>query len=125
MEKAIEDMRQRVIVEECRSKAIIAVGRFAQKDAFHHILINKGCRTIVAHNESFDRNVLQKTLADCGIDYSDLEISDNWDCTLKIYRQKGYAPATLSACCKIQEIELEHHEALSDARACAQLYLKR
>jgi len=82
-------------------------------------------RTIVAHNESFDRSVLQKTLADCGIDYSDLEISDSWECTLKIYREKGYKPANLAACCKIQKIKLKHHEALSDARACAQLYLKR
>ncbi len=82
-------------------------------------------RTIVAHSESFDRNVLQKTMVDCGIDYSDLEISDSWECTLKIYREKGYAPANLNACCKIQKIELNHHEALSDARACAQLYLKK
>ena len=82
-------------------------------------------KTVVAHNESFDRNVLHKTMVDCGIDYADLKISDSWECTLKIYRNKGYKPANLSACCKLQKIKLNHHEALSDARACAQLYLKR
>ena len=81
-------------------------------------------RTIVAHNENFDRGVLQKTMADFGIDYSDLNIADRWECTLKIYRSKGYNPAGLDACCKINEIKLNHHNALSDARACALLYLQ-
>lgn len=82
-------------------------------------------RTVVAHNESFDRSVLRKTMTDYCIDYSDLNITDSWECTLKIYRSKGYTPASLDACCKIQEIELNHHKAISDARACAMLYLKR
>ena len=80
-------------------------------------------RTIVAHNESFDRGVLKKTMADYGLDYLDLNIADKWECTLKIYRAKGYKPANLAACCLINRIELKHHEALSDARACAELYL--
>lgn len=80
-------------------------------------------RTIVAHNESFDRSVLRKTMTDYGIDYSDLNITDSWECTLKIYRAKSYTPASLDACCKIQEIELNHHDALSDALACAELFL--
>jgi integration host factor subunit beta len=33
-------------------------------------------------------------------------------------------PALLEICCKRQEIKLNHHEALSDARGCAMLYLK-
>ena len=58
MAKAIEDMAQRLVVhtfspktwdeaemqaiaEECRAKNIVAVAGFAQKDAFHHILINE------------------------------------------------------------------------------------
>ena len=82
-------------------------------------------RTIVAHNESFDRNTLIKTMRDNGLDYSELNIADKWDCTMKIYRSKGYKPANLSACCNINSIELNHHEALSDARACAKLYLIR
>jgi len=82
-------------------------------------------RTVVAHNESFDRNVLSKTMKGYGLDYSELNISNHWECTLKIYRAKGYSPANLAACCQIQNIELKHHEALSDTRACAKLYLKK
>ena len=80
-------------------------------------------RTVVAHNESFDRNVLSKTMRDYNIDYSDLNISEKWECTLRIYRAKGYYPANLNACCKVHCIELQHHQALSDARACAKLFL--
>ncbi len=58
MENAINDMRERIQVEvveaktwedseidaiasDCRSKGVKSVGGFAQKDAFHHILINE------------------------------------------------------------------------------------
>jgi DNA polymerase-3 subunit epsilon len=81
-------------------------------------------KTIVAHNESFDRNVLQKTMEYYDLDYSELDISTPWECTLKLYRSKGYKPASLDSCCKKQGIKLNHHEALSDARGCAMLYLK-
>lgn len=82
-------------------------------------------KTVVAHNESFDRNVLKKSMADYGLDYSELNIPDRWECTLNIYRAKGFYPANLEACCHIQKIALNHHEALSDARACAKLYLMK
>ena len=81
-------------------------------------------KTIVAHNESFDRSVLQKTMEYYNLDYSELNISNPWKCTLKIYRAKGYNPASLDVCCKKQGIKLNHHEALSDARGCAMLYIK-
>jgi len=80
-------------------------------------------KTLVAHNESFDRNVLSKTMLDYSISYGDLNIADKWECTLKIYKAKGYKPAKLNACCEVHNIELVHHEALSDARACAKLFL--
>ena len=81
-------------------------------------------KTIVAHNKAFDRSVLQKTMEFYNLDYSDLNIANLWECTLKIYRAKGYKQASLDVCCKKQEINLNHHEALSDARGCAMLYLK-
>ena len=80
-------------------------------------------RVVVAHNESFDRNVLSKTMALHGLNYEDLNIGSRWGCTVKIYKAKGFKPAKLSDCCRIMNIALEHHEALSDARACAKLYL--
>jgi DNA polymerase-3 subunit epsilon len=82
-------------------------------------------QTVVAHNESFDRNVLTKTMRDNTMDYEDLNIAEKWECTVKIYKAKGYKSAKLNVCCELNDIELNHHEALSDARACALLYLKK
>ena len=82
-------------------------------------------RKIVAHNEAFDRNVLMKTMKHYGLYYDELEIGDRWECTCKIYRSKGYKPANLKYCSDKNNIALNHHEALSDARACAKLYLLR
>jgi len=80
-------------------------------------------RKIVAHNESFDRNVLAKTMRYYGLYYDELEIAERWECTVKIYRAKGYPKANLRYCSDRIGIALNHHEALSDARACAKLYL--
>lgn len=80
-------------------------------------------RIVVAHNESFDRNVLAKSMLLHGLDYEELNISNRWECTVKIYKSKGLKPTKLSDCCREMNIQLNHHEALSDARACAKLYL--
>jgi DNA polymerase-3 subunit epsilon len=80
-------------------------------------------KRIVAHNESFDRNVMIKSMNYYQLDYNDLELPNRWDCTVKMYRAKGFASAKLDICCKAMGIDLNHHEALSDARACAKLYL--
>ncbi len=74
-------------------------------------------RTIVAHDERFDREVMRNTMADFGIDYSDLNVADKWECTFKLYGK------SLNKCCEANDIELDHHNALSDARGCALLYL--
>ena len=80
-------------------------------------------KIVVAHNEGFDRSVLAKTMADYSLNYSELNIGEKWDCTVKMYRKRGYKSAKLDACCKVHNIELQHHDALSDARACAKLYM--
>ncbi len=80
-------------------------------------------RVVVAHNESFDRSVLKKTMDYYKLNYSELNLSEKWECTLKIYKAKGFSPASLDVCCRKMKIELKHHEALSDARGCAKLYL--
>jgi len=76
----------------------------------------------VAHNESFDRSVLKNSMLDIGIDYSDIDLPEKWECTLKIYKTMCYQPAKLNVCCEYHGIELQHHDALSDARGCAKLY---
>lgn len=81
-------------------------------------------QVVVAHNESFDRSVLQKTMANYGLNYSELNISDKWECTMKLCKVNNkYPSGKLNECCAVDNIELVHHEALSDARACAKLYL--
>jgi DNA polymerase-3 subunit epsilon len=82
-------------------------------------------RTVVAHNEVFDRSVLKRTMEHYALDYTKLELADRWECTMRIYKAKGYVPYKLNSCCARLGIPLNHHEALSDAIGCARLYLRR
>ena len=71
-------------------------------------------QNLVAHNAAFDVSCLKQTL-----DYYALPHPVfNQHCTLKIYGEG------LSDLCDQFGIELEHHDALSDAMACAELFLK-
>ena len=71
-------------------------------------------QTVVAHNGlSFDFSVLAKTLEYYGLQEPIYEKH----CTYRIYKQG------LSALCEKHNIPLNHHDALSDARACARLYI--
>jgi len=72
-------------------------------------------QTVVAHNGlAFDFPVLCKTLEYYGMQ----EPVYNKRCTYQIYRDN------LASLCKKYNIELNHHDALSDARACAKLYIR-
>ena len=82
-------------------------------------------RLVVAHNEAFDRSVLQKSMLDNGLDYAELNLADAWECTMRYCRASGKYPSGKSDdCCAVEGIELNHHEALSDAHACAHLYMR-
>jgi DNA polymerase III subunit epsilon len=78
---------------------------------------------VVAHNESFDRSVLRKTMEHFGLNYNQLNLAEKWECTYRIFQLKGLKPTKLSDCARHFNLQLNHHEALSDARVCAQLYL--
>lgn len=71
-------------------------------------------QNIVAHNMSFDNNCLKHSLAH----YHIAQPNYKTYCTYKIYK-KG-----LAKICAELKIELKHHDALSDAKACAELFLK-
>ena len=71
-------------------------------------------RTLVAHNGAFDFSCLRKTLEFYGMPEPCYEPQ----CTYKIYKKK------LNVLCDEHCIALDHHDALSDARACAELYLR-
>jgi len=61
----------------------------------------------------FDFPVLAKTLEYYGMQAPEYEKH----CTYRLFGQN------LAALCEYYGIELNHHDALSDARACAELYL--
>lgn len=72
-------------------------------------------QAVVAHNGlSFDFPVLAKTLEYYGMHEPIYEKI----CTYRIFK------ANLASLCQNYNIPLNHHEALSDARACAELYLR-
>ena len=80
-----------------------------------------GARFLVAHNAIFDRRVLNACLAWAGI----ASCSKLFLCTLKGARQTVLAkPHSLARLCAHFAIPLNHHEAVSDALACAKLYLR-
>jgi len=61
-----------------------------------------------------------------GLDYSELNLSERWECTMRLCRANDkYPSGKLNESCAVDNIELKHHEALSDAPPCAKLYLKR
>jgi DNA polymerase III subunit epsilon len=69
---------------------------------------------VVAHNGlAFDFPVLQKTLEYYGMQAPEYEKI----CTYRLFNDN------LASLCKTYNIPLNHHDALSDARACAWLYL--
>lgn len=71
-------------------------------------------QNIVAHNAPFDRSCLRSVLTFYNFPIPDFEPH----CTVKIYKRN------LKFLCDLYGIEINHHDALSDARACAQLYIK-
>lgn len=92
--------------DTCNSPTFAAVWHEIKKYVQH--------QTVVAHNGAFDFSCLSKTL-----DYYNLEQpSYEKQCTLKIYKKD------LATLCREHRIQLNHHDALSDAMACAQLYLR-
>jgi len=79
-----------------------------------------GAEFFAAHNASFDKGVLHACCASYGIRAPSLPFR----CTVQMSRRtwKIY-PTKLSDVCKTLDIALNHHEALSDAMACAQIVL--
>lgn len=75
----------------------------------------------VAHNSGFDKKVLYSCLERYGIGFSDFDFK----CTMRLARNLWkIRPARLSDVCRYFDIELDHHNALSDAVACAKIMIK-
>jgi DNA polymerase III subunit epsilon len=80
----------------------------------------EGAEFLAAHNASFDRGVLLACCARYGI----APPTPPFRCTVQVARRawKIY-PTKLSDVCRSLGIALNHHEALSDATACARIML--
>ena len=80
----------------------------------------RGADFLVAHNASFDRGVLGECCAVSGIKPPTIP----WRCTVKVARSTwGIYPTKLNMVCDQLDIPLKHHDALSDAQACAKIML--
>ena len=80
-----------------------------------------GADYLAAHNASFDKGVMDGSLQHYGLEGPTQSYLD----TVQIARQvwKIY-PTKLNLVCEHLSIPLKHHEALSDARACAKILLR-
>jgi DNA polymerase-3 subunit epsilon len=80
-----------------------------------------GIDFVAAHNASFDRSVLHECCGRFGIKPPDHDFL----CTMKLSRRVwGIRPTKLSDVCKHFNIPLNHHDAASDALACAKIVLE-
>jgi len=77
---------------------------------------------LVAHNASFDRSVLEYCLDFYGISFP----VPRFECTVQCSRRKwpDLENHKLDTVSNFLGIDLTHHEALSDALACAKIYLE-
>jgi DNA polymerase III subunit epsilon len=75
----------------------------------------------VAHNSSFDEGVLRTCCQTYNIQMPEIKFK----CTMNISRSLwGIYPTKLPDVCQRFGIELNHHNALSDTLACAQIMIK-
>ncbi len=80
----------------------------------------KGIDFITAHNAPFDKSILNACCAAAGLEPP----PQPFVCTVKLSRSElGMKPATLSHVCHHLSIPLKHHNALSDAEACAKIMI--
>jgi DNA polymerase-3 subunit epsilon len=75
---------------------------------------------LVAHNAPFDRGVLRACCDSYGVDVPETP----FECTVRIARSVwGIYPTKLPDVCARLDIPLRHHDAGSDAEACARIAL--
>jgi DNA polymerase-3 subunit epsilon len=78
----------------------------------------EGVDFLAAHNASFDRRVLNA----CCDRYAVAQPATPFVCTVQLARKTwSLFPTKLPNVCDFLKIELDHHEALSDAEACARI----
>ena len=79
-----------------------------------------GAEFIAAHNARFDRDVLEACCAAARI----VPPAQRFECTVALARKRwNLYPTRLPDVCRHLGVPLKHHDALSDAEACAQIVL--
>ena len=79
-----------------------------------------GTEFLAAHNAPFDRGVLRACCARAELDLP----AQPSECTVRLARRVwGIRPTRLPDVCRRLDIPLRHHDALSDAEACAQIVI--
>jgi DNA polymerase-3 subunit epsilon len=79
-----------------------------------------GADYLAAHNASFDKGVLNACCAAAGLKVP----ATPFICTVKLARRAwDIRPTTLPDVCRHLRLKLKHHDALSDAEACASIVL--
>jgi DNA polymerase-3 subunit epsilon len=79
-----------------------------------------GVEFLAAHSARFDRSVLLACCDESGVAFPATEFL----CTVKVARAVwNVFPTTLPAVCDHLDLPLNHHDALSDAEACARIVL--
>ena len=80
-----------------------------------------GAQFLVAHNAPFDRGVLHRCCEEANV----VPPTHEFRCTMQMALTKLNLPSgKLSEVCHRLGIPLDHHNALSDAEACARIALK-
>ena len=80
----------------------------------------RGAAFLAAHNASFDKSVLAACCARAGQEPPALP----FECTVRWARKAwGLRPANLPAVCNHLGLSLKHHDAASDAEACARIMI--
>lgn len=76
---------------------------------------------LVAHNSSFDRGVLKACCKTYNIDFPEIPFR----CTVQLSRKIwNIHPTKLNIVCEHFGIPLNHHDALSDTMACAEIMIR-
>jgi DNA polymerase-3 subunit epsilon len=81
----------------------------------------EGVDFLAAHNAPFDRGVLQASLAHHNIVAPPTPFLDTVQVARKVWK---IFPTKLNLVCEKLGIPLQHHEALSDAKACAEILIR-
>jgi DNA polymerase-3 subunit epsilon len=80
----------------------------------------EGADFLAAHNASFDRSVLEACCLSARLEPPELP----FECTVRQARKRwGIRPTTLPDVCRALGLRLRHHDALSDAEACARIMI--